>query len=62
MIIQIFHQIIDITLEDEAGNQWHIDRVKYVRVGNFRIILGSAIGVAGIGAGVLFHFLRRRRS
>ncbi|HRR75332.1 MAG TPA: YDG domain-containing protein [Ruminococcus sp.] len=53
---------IDITLEDEAGNQWHIDRVKYVRVGNFRIILGSAIGIAGIGAGVLFHFLRRRRS
>ncbi len=53
---------IDITLEDEAGNQWHIDRVKYVRVGNFRILLGSAIGIAGIGAGVLIHFLRRRRS
>ena len=34
---------IDIVLIDEAGNEWNIDRVKYLRVGNFRLYVISGI-------------------
>ncbi len=51
---------IDISLVDEAGNEWNIDRVKYVRVGNFRLYLGGGIAL-GIGAVVAFILIRRKR-
>lgn len=43
---------IDITLVDEAGNEWNIDRVRYLQVGNFRLYIGGAVLIviaAGIG-------------
>lgn len=41
---------IDITLVDEAGNEWNIDRVRYLRVGNFRLYLGIGIGLVLLAA------------
>ena len=51
---------IDITLVDEAGNEYNIDRVKYVRVGNFRLYLGGGIVIA-LGALAAFFIIRRKR-
>lgn len=51
---------IDITLVDEAGNEYNIDRVKYVRVGNFRLYLGGGI-VLVLGAVAAFFIIRRKR-
>lgn len=39
---------IDITLVDEAGNEWNVDRVKYLRVGNFRIYLVITMFLVGV--------------
>lgn len=50
---------IDITLVDEAGNERNIDRVKYVRVGNFRLYLGSVIVLAG--ASLTFLLIRKKK-
>ena len=47
---------IDITLVDEAGNEYSIDRVNYVRVGNLRLYL--AVGL--ILTVVAFIFFRHR--
>lgn len=52
---------IDITLTDEAGNEWNIDRVRYLRVGNFRLYLGIGIGVAVIGVIVIVVLLKKRK-
>ena len=40
---------IDIKLADEAGNELNVDRVKNLRVGNFRLYLGIGIGIILIG-------------
>ncbi|MBD5111498.1 MAG: hypothetical protein HDT42_03050 [Ruminococcaceae bacterium] len=50
---------IDITLADEAGNEWNIDRVKYVRVGNFRLYLGGIIVL--VGASLTFLLIRKKK-
>lgn len=51
---------IDITLVDEAGNEWNIERVRYIRVGNFRLYLGGGIVIAvGIAAFIIFRKKRR---
>lgn len=51
---------IDITLVDEAGNEYNIDRVKYVRVGNFRLYFGGGVVIA-LGALAAFFLIRRKR-
>jgi len=52
---------IDITLVDEAGNEWNIDRVKYLRVGNFRLYIGCAVGLSAITAlGIIFYKRKRK--
>lgn len=51
---------IDITLVDEAGNEWNIERVRYVRVGNFRLYLGGGIVIA-IGIAAFFIFKKKKR-
>ena len=51
---------IDVTLVDEAGNELSIDRVKYIRVGNFRLYLIGGI-LAGITALAVFFIIRRKR-
>lgn len=52
---------IDIVLVDEAGNEWDVDRVRYLRVGNFRLylILGGVVLIAG--AVVVFFQIRKRK-
>lgn len=52
---------IDITLVDEAGNEWNVDRVKYLRVGNFRLYLGIGAVVVIAGVVVTIVLLRKRK-
>ncbi len=52
---------IDITLVDEAGNEWNIDRVRYLRVGNFRLYVGIGIGLILLGAIIGAVLLRKKR-
>ena len=52
---------IDVTLVDEAGNEWNVDRVKYLRVGNFRLYLGIGIGVVLIGIVVVILLWRKKK-
>ena len=49
---------IDVSLVDEAGNEWNVPRVKYIRVGNFRLYLAASLALLCIGA---FAFLLIRR-
>lgn len=51
---------IDISLVDEAGNEWNVNRVKYVRVGNFRLYLGLGMTL-GISAIIVFTFIKRKK-
>ena len=52
---------IDIVLADEAGNEWSIDRVRHLRVGNLRLYLGAAaISILTVCI-VSFNFLRKRK-
>lgn len=51
---------IDITLVDEAGNEWDVDRVKYIRVGNFRLYFGVGI-VLVIGATSAFLIVKKKK-
>ncbi len=51
---------IDITLADEAGNEWNIDRVRYLRVGNFRLyVIGICILL--LVSALIMLFLRKSR-
>ncbi len=50
---------IDVTLVDEAGNEWNIDRVRYIRVGNFRLYLGGGVVVVLVVVSCII--LRRKR-
>lgn len=52
---------IDITLVDEAGNEWNIDRVKYIRVGNFRLYLIGGGILLLVFAGVFLMLRKKRR-
>ncbi|MEE0266011.1 MAG: hypothetical protein UD936_10340, partial [Acutalibacteraceae bacterium] len=52
---------IDITLVDEAGNEWNLDRVKNVRVGNFRLYTGASVSVVAIGSTTGIVLWRRRK-
>ncbi|MBQ5565772.1 MAG: hypothetical protein IIT42_02875, partial [Clostridia bacterium] len=51
---------IDITLADEAKNEWDINRVRYLRVGNFRLYLGIGITALIAGAVVMINLLKKR--
>ena len=51
---------IDITLVDEAGNEWNIDRVRYLQVGNFWLYIGGAVLVV-IVAGIGFFVWRKKK-
>ncbi len=51
---------IDITLVDEAGNEWNIDRVRYLQVGNFWLYIGGAVLVV-IAAGIGFFVWRKKK-
>ena len=52
---------IDITLVDEAGNEWNLARVKNLRVGNFRLYTGAGVSVVIIGAIVGVVLWRRKK-
>ena len=52
---------IDITLTDEAGNEWNVERVRYVRVGNFRLYLcGGAVVLISAIVFIIWRKKRRR--
>jgi len=52
---------IDITLVDEAGNEYNIDRVNYVRVGNLRLYL-IGMGILIVAAYIVFRrYLKKKR-
>lgn len=50
---------IDITLTDEAGNAWNIERIRYLRVGNFRLYICG--GVVVLISAILFIIWRKKR-
>ena len=52
---------IDITLTDEAGNAWNIERVTYLRVGNLRLYLGIGIGLLIVALVVTIILVRKRK-
>lgn len=52
---------VDITLVDEAGNESNLDRVKNLRVGNFRLYLCVGIGVMLIGIIISIILWRKRK-
>lgn len=52
---------IDITLVDEAGNESNLDRVKNLRVGNFRLYLCVGIGVMFIGVIIGIVLWRKKK-
>lgn len=52
---------IDITLVDEAGNEWNVDRVRYLRVGNFRLYLAIGVLLLAVGVTVGIVLLRKRK-
>ena len=52
---------IDIILSDEAGNEWNIDRVKYLRIGNFRLYLGVGISLGIVGIIIAIVLWRKKR-
>lgn len=52
---------IDITLTDEAGNAWNIERVTYLRVGNFRLYLGIGIGLLIVAIVVVVIVVRKQK-
>ena len=51
---------IDITLVDEAGNEWNIDRVRYLQVGNFWLYIGVTVLIV-IATGIGFFVWRKKR-
>lgn len=51
---------IDITLVDEAGNEWNIDRVRYLQVGNFWLYIGGAVLIV-IATGIGFFVWRKKK-
>ena len=52
---------IDVTLVDEAGNEWNLDRVRHLRVGKFRlyVALGAAAGI--LIAVIIFLVYRKKK-
>ena len=50
---------IDISLVDEAGNEWNVDRIRYFTVGNLWLYVGIGV-VLGIGAIVIIIILIRK--
>ena len=50
---------IDISLVDEAGNEWNVDRIRYFTVGNLWLYVGIGV-VLGIGAIVITIILVRK--
>lgn len=50
---------IDVVLVDEAGNEWNVDRVRYLRVGNFRIYLG--VGGVLLAGGIVTAIILIRK-
>ena len=51
---------IDITLVDEAGNEWNVDRVRYLQVGNFWIYIGVVV-LAVIASGAGFFIWKKKK-
>lgn len=52
---------IEVSLVDEAGNEWNVERVKYLTVGNYLIYIILGI-VAVIGGVAGFTIFRKKRS
>lgn len=50
---------IDISLVDEAGNEWNVDRIRYFTVGNLWLYVGIGV-VLGIGAILITIILIRK--
>ena len=50
---------IDISLVDEAGNEWNVDRIRYFTVGNLWLYVGIGV-VFGIAAIVVTIILIRK--
>ncbi len=53
---------IDITLADEAGNEWNVDRVKYLRVGNFRLYIIGICTLLLVSALIILILRKSRRN
>ena len=51
---------IEVSLVDEAGNEWNVERVKYLTVGNYLICILIGIAVIGVGMAGFMIFRKKR--